>query len=82
MTFPTAGAQVYYNEAGEPLGWDQPSYPDTGDEMDWEEAEYWANGGDQDGTEWVVCDECGDEFEYGDPEIKKHEQETGHKRWS
>ncbi len=24
--FPGAGAQVYYNEAGEPLGWD---YPDT-----------------------------------------------------
>ena len=23
--FPGAGAQVYYNEAGEPLGWDYPS---------------------------------------------------------
>ncbi len=22
--FPGAGAQVYYNEAGEPLGWDYP----------------------------------------------------------
>lgn len=28
--FPGAGAQVYYNEAGEPLGWDYPSY-DGGD---------------------------------------------------
>ncbi len=26
MTFPGAGAQVFYNEAGEPLGWD---YPDN-----------------------------------------------------
>ena len=25
MTFPTAGASVYYNEAGEPLGWDYPT---------------------------------------------------------
>lgn len=25
MTFPTPGAQIYYNEAGEPLGWDYPS---------------------------------------------------------
>lgn len=25
--FPGAGAQVYYNEAGEPTGWD---YPDLG----------------------------------------------------
>jgi len=24
--FPGAGAQVYYNEAGEPVGWDYPSY--------------------------------------------------------
>lgn len=25
MAFPGPGAQVYYNEAGEPLGWDYPS---------------------------------------------------------
>jgi hypothetical protein len=24
--FPGAGARVYYNEAGEPIGWDYPSY--------------------------------------------------------
>lgn len=24
-TFPGAGAEVYYNEAGEPLGWDYPA---------------------------------------------------------
>lgn len=27
--FPGAGAQVYYNEAGEPLGWDYPSYDEA-----------------------------------------------------
>ena len=83
MTFPTAGAQVYHNEEGEPLGWDHPtSYPDT-DERDWEEEEYWRNGADdEEGTEWVICDECGNEYEDGDPEIAKHEAETGHKRWS
>lgn len=26
--FPGANAHVYYNEAGEPLGWDYPSEPD------------------------------------------------------
>lgn len=31
MAFPIAGAQVYYNEAGEPLGWD---YPDEGPDPD------------------------------------------------
>jgi hypothetical protein len=25
MVFPGAGARVYYNDAGEPLGWDYPS---------------------------------------------------------
>ena len=24
--FPGGGAEVFYNEAGEPLGWDNPSY--------------------------------------------------------
>ncbi len=26
MTFPGAGARIFYNEAGEPLGWDYPDY--------------------------------------------------------
>jgi len=30
--FPGAGAQIYHNEAGEPLGWDYPSEPDLGDQ--------------------------------------------------
>lgn len=34
--FPGANAQVYYNEAGEPLGWDYPSdEPDRYDDDDW-----------------------------------------------
>lgn len=33
MTFPTAGSSIYYNDAGEPLGWDnhRPDYDDPGD---------------------------------------------------
>ena len=41
--FPGPGAQVHYNEAGEPLGWDYPSYdePDVGDTYDaWENDRY------------------------------------------
>lgn len=30
MTFPTAGSEIYRNDAGEVLGWDSPSY--AGDE--------------------------------------------------
>jgi hypothetical protein len=26
--FPGPGAQVFYNEAGEPIGWDYPSEPE------------------------------------------------------
>lgn len=55
MAFPGYGAQVYYNEAGEPLGWDYPSYgeppeydPDQDREDTWledlyEEALDWAD---------------------------------------
>lgn len=91
MTFPGAGAQIYRNEAGEPLGWDHPSYDDGPDPDDFDECDYDDENFDEcdyddedpdGGTEWVICDECGNEYEDGDPEIKQHEQETGHKRWS
>ena len=36
MTFPTASSQVYYNEDGEVLGWDQPLY----DEPDYDPYTY------------------------------------------
>lgn len=34
MVFPGAGAQVYYNEAGEPTGWDYPSEMNEADMQD------------------------------------------------
>ena len=40
--FPGAGAQVYYNEDGEPLGWDYPS-DDEPDYDPYEDEDYWAN---------------------------------------
>jgi hypothetical protein len=33
--FPGPGAQVYYNDAGEPLGWDYPSDEPDYDPDDW-----------------------------------------------
>lgn len=78
MTFPGAGAQVYYNEAGEPTGWDYPGYDEGPDRDDFDEFDDY----DEDSAEWIICDECGYEYEDGDPEIQKHEQDTGHKRWS
>jgi hypothetical protein len=71
MVFPGAGAQVYRNEAGEPIGWDYPSYdePDVGDIYDaWDEGYYDADdfdcefcGGDCDGT----CPEAVEAGAYG-----------------
>jgi hypothetical protein len=43
--FPPAGAQVYYNEAGEPLGWDMPS--DDPPELDPYD-DYWDGDDDDD----------------------------------
>lgn len=53
--FPGANAQVYYNEDGEPLGWDYPSYDETAgcdpydDYDEHPEAPYYVNG-DEVGT--------------------------------
>lgn len=74
--FPGAGARVYRNEAGEPLGWDYPSYDepeyddfaadDIGhDPRDVIECVEWGMHGDNcdtnnDGTRWV-CMACGDD---------------------
>lgn len=57
MTFPGAGAQVYYNEAGEPLGWDSPQYDEGPDPDDFDEFE---------SDDYEICDECGEEFDDGD----------------
>ncbi len=40
MTFPGAGARIFYNEAGEPLGWDYPDY-DNPPEPDEDDYDYW-----------------------------------------
>ncbi len=34
--FPGPNATVYYNEAGEPLGWDNNYYDDAPEEPDWD----------------------------------------------
>ena len=34
--FPGPNASVYYNEAGEPLGWDNNYYDDAPEEPDWD----------------------------------------------
>lgn len=50
--FPGAGAQVYYNEAGEPLGWDYPSSDDPHDPDGWYDSdEYDWYGGDDEESE-------------------------------
>lgn len=36
--FPGYGAQIYYNDAGEPIGWDYPSSDDY-DHDDWYDEE-------------------------------------------
>jgi hypothetical protein len=57
--FPGAGAQVYYNEAGEPIGWDYPSYYDPDDfynDFDELDADRELNDADLDDEE-VIDDE-------------------------
>lgn len=52
--FPGANAQVYYNEEGEPIGWDYPHYDEPSD-PDWDlpTVEDWDDEGweDDDDTE-------------------------------
>lgn len=71
--FPGANAQVYRNEAGEPIGWDyhsdEPDYTDWDDRFDnWEIPEFETveecieeryHGKDGEGIDgWWVCDYC------------------------
>lgn len=74
--FPGAGAQVYYNEAGEPLGWDYPSDPS---EYAFDEPDYTyeddmpfegcCEAGDYDGPRYgesdtrATCSHCGERVE-------------------
>jgi len=65
--------------AGEPVSWDYPGYDEGPDPDDFDQPDDF----DEDGNpEWTVCDECGNEYEDGDPEITQHNMDTGHNRWS
>ena len=48
MTFPGAGAQVYRNEAGEPIGWDYPYADEPPDPDDYYDGDDWR---DEEGDE-------------------------------
>jgi hypothetical protein len=59
--FPGPGARVYYNEAGEPLGWD---YPSEYEPDDWEDDDRPTR--DEDEEDW--CEEhqqlnCGEDHD-------------------
>ncbi len=51
--FPGAGAHVYYNEAGEPLGWDYPNYDEPPDVDDYDR---WADEPDEPDYEQIIED--------------------------
>lgn len=61
MTFPGAGAQVYYNEVGEPTGWDYPGYDEGPDPDDFD---VYDDEPDEDDEEW---EDDGDEPDIHDP---------------
>jgi hypothetical protein len=66
--FPGPGARIYYNEAGEPLGWDYPSY-DEGDSDPYDGAD----DRDYDEDEW--CEEhqqtnCGEDHDEEDEVVR------------
>ncbi len=82
MTFPGAGAQIYRNDAGEPLGWDYPGYDEGPDPDDFDPYD---NDFDEDGApDWVECHDCGDEFDSldGPDGFQEHTRVTEHKHWS
>jgi hypothetical protein len=60
--FPTAHSTVYYNEAGEPLGWsDESSYDPTGDEYGGPDEDY-PTDEDYDPSEDDDIEEVRDDF--------------------
>ncbi len=70
MTFPGAGARVFYNEEGEPLGWDYPDYdsPPEPDDDDYGRDAYperpgYCNTHDSDWySDEVVCEGAPDDI--------------------
>jgi hypothetical protein len=47
--FPGPGAQIYRNEAGEPIGWDYPSYDEPDPDAFYEQDQY--DGEEEDDSE-------------------------------
>lgn len=89
--FPGANAQVYRNEAGEPIGWDYPSYGDDyyddhyeNWEVEFETAEecieerYHARDGYGENG-WWVCDYCN--TPYAEMEVEDDICEHGLSAW-
>lgn len=74
MTFPGAGAQVYHNEAGEPVGWDYPGYDEFGPDSD--DYDVPDDYDDDSPSEWIICDECGAEFEGESGELEQHRKDV------
>jgi len=85
--FPPAGAQVYYNDYGEPLGWDMPNYDEPPDPDDWYEQTGWDTEDYYYAAEvWDTCqcgdvefgacgkDTCRDEYETTDGDMKTEDQ--------
>ena len=64
--FPGAGAVIYRNEAGEPIGWDTPSEPDPYDAYDeWDDGRD-CDDDDESEEEWGAGDPRGDFGHFGD----------------
>jgi hypothetical protein len=73
MTFPGAGAQVYYNEAGEPTGWDYPGYDDGYDPddylPDYDDEDFEPDDDEAPTAPWLTVRELQDRLDYlGTPE--------------
>jgi hypothetical protein len=64
--FPGAGAQVYYNEAGEPMGWDYPSSYEEEPYSDYDDGR-WAPEFDGEGEYCNSCEQPSEDLEEANP---------------
>jgi hypothetical protein len=63
--FPGASAEIYYNEAGEPLGWDSPSYDEPWYDPDQFLPWYDPDPEDDDGSDKYLEPKAGKGIPYG-----------------
>ncbi len=56
MAFPGPNSEIYYNEAGEPLGWDNVSYDDPRGDDEEDDFDYWDEEEDDDDDDAEVVD--------------------------